>query len=66
MQIIEKLSAANKNFKYVVNVALVAQGGNGFDMGGMCLYNAEMDGCVSIKFQSKYMSCVTFVYGIAN
>lgn len=65
-QIIDKLSSTNKNFKYIVNVMLLAKGGNGFDIGGLSYYNADMDGTVWIKWESKYLTCIAIIYGIAN
>ena len=49
-----------------MNVALVARGGNGFDFGGLSYYNADMDGSVSVKWESNYLTCITTVHGIAN
>ncbi|MBP9682815.1 MAG: dynein light chain Tctex-type family protein [Bacteriovorax sp.] len=50
VQIIEKLSSINKNFKYIVHVMLVAKGGNGLDVGGLYFWNPDMDGSVSTKW----------------
>ena len=63
---IDKLNSINKNFKYIVNVALVAKGGNGFDLGGLSYYNPDMDGTVSVKWESNHLTCVVNLYGIAN
>lgn len=49
-QIIDKLAATNNNFKYIVNCVLVAKGGNGLDVGGLCYWNPEMDGSIAIKW----------------
>ena len=65
-QVIEKVSSVNKNFKYIVNVALVAKGGGGFDMGGLSFYNPEMDGSLSLKWESSHLTCIVSLYGIAN
>jgi hypothetical protein len=45
---------------------LLAKGGNGFDIGGLSYYNSDMDGTVSIKWESKYLTCIAIIYGIAN
>jgi hypothetical protein len=45
---------------------LLAQGGNGFDVCGLAYYNSEMDGNVMIKWESKYLTCIASIYGIAN
>jgi hypothetical protein len=65
-QVIEKLTATNKNFRYIVNVTLVAKGGNGLDIGGLSYWNGEMDGSTTLKWESKYLTCIATVYGIAN
>ena len=56
----------NKNFKYIINVTLVAKGGNGLDVGGLSFWNADMDGSVTIKWEGKFLTCIITVYGIAN
>lgn len=66
VKIIDKLTTTNKNFKYIVNVILLAKGGNGFDIGGLSYFNGDMDGTVSIKWESKYLTCIVIIYGIAN
>ncbi len=65
-QIMEKLTNTNKNFKYIIHVILLAKGGNGLDMGGLTYWNPEMDGNVNVKWDSKFLTCITTVYGIAN
>jgi hypothetical protein len=65
-QVIDRLAATNRNFKYVVHVTLVARGGNGLDVGGLCFWNADMDGSVAVKWENKHMTCIVTVYGIAN
>lgn len=65
-QVIEHLNALNRNFKYIVHVALVAKGGNGFDVGGLAYYNPEMDGSLAVKWDSNHLTCIVNVYGIAN
>lgn len=49
-----------------MNVILLAKGGNGFDIGGLSYYNVEMDGNVMVKWESKYLTCIAAIYGIAN
>jgi len=49
-QVIDRITAVNKNFKYIIHVILVARGGNGLDMGGLTYWNPEMDGSVKIKW----------------
>ena len=65
-QIIDRLTATNKNFKYIVHVTLVAHGGNGLDIGGLSFWNPDMDGSVNVKWEGKFLSCIATVYGIAN
>lgn len=65
-KVIEKLATTNKNFKYIVHVVIVAKGGNGLDLGGLFLWNPDMDGSISVKWEGKFMTCITTVYGIAN
>ena len=50
VQVIDKLTATNRNFKYIVHVTLVAKGGNGLDAGGLSYWNADMDGSVNVKW----------------
>jgi hypothetical protein len=45
---------------------LLAKGGNGFDIGGLSYYNGDMDGSVSIKWESKFLTCIAIINGIAN
>lgn len=66
IELIEKLANTNPNFKYIVNIALLAKGGNGFDMGGLSYCNSEMDGSVAINWQNKHLNCLGVVYGIST
>ena len=45
---------------------MLAKGGNGLDMGGLTYWNPEMDGNVNVKWDSKFLTCITTVYGVAN
>ena len=49
-----------------MNIALLAKGGNGFDMGGLSYCNSEMDGSVAINWQNKHLNCLGVVYGIST
>ncbi len=42
----------NKNFKFVTNCILMPKGGHGLDLGGLCSWDAEMDGSVTIKWDN--------------
>jgi hypothetical protein len=65
IQIIGKLSATNHHFKYIVNCITLAAGCNGMDVSGLCFYDAEMDGSVTIKWENKALICIVNVYGCA-
>lgn len=65
IQIIGKLSATNHNFKYIVNCIILAAGGNGMDVAGLCYWDQEMDGSVTIKWDNKSMTCIVNIFGCA-
>lgn len=65
-QIIAKLSSTNHHFKYIVNCILLAAGGNGMDVTGLCYWDEEMDGSVTVKWDgNKTMTCIVNVYACA-
>lgn len=64
-QIIGKLSATNHHFKYIVNCIILAAGGNGMDVAGLCYWDQEMDGSVTVKWDNKHMTCIVNVFGCA-
>ena len=64
-QVIAKLSQTNHHFKYIVNCILVAAGGNGLDVAGLCFWDQEMDGSVTVKWENKNITCIVNVYGCA-
>ena len=64
-KVITKLSSTNKNFKYITNCILLPKGGLGLDMGGLCSWDAEMDGSVTVKWDSEGIVCILNVYGIS-
>lgn len=65
MQIIGKLSGTNHHFKYIVNCIILAAGGNGMDVAGLCYWDQEMDGSVTIKWDNKHMTCIVNIFGCA-
>lgn len=65
IQIIGKLSATNHHFKYIVNCILLAAGGHGMDVTGLCYWDSEMDGSITIKWESKTLTCIVNIYGCA-
>lgn len=66
MQVIEKLSGTNKNFKYITNCILASKSGKGLDMGGLSYWNADLDGSVTVKWESKAMTCIVIVHGVSS
>lgn len=65
IKVVTKLANTNKNFKYITNCILLPKGGEGLDMGGLCSWDAEMDGTVTVKWDNEGIICVLNVYGIA-
>ena len=59
------MSATNHNFKYIANCIILAAGGNGMDVAGLCFWDQEMDGSVTVKWDSKFLTCIVNIYGIA-
>ena len=52
MQIIQKVTNINKNFKFITNCILLPKGGNGLDMSGLCAWDPEMDGSLTVKWEN--------------
>ena len=65
MKIIGKLSATNHHFKYIVNCIILAAGSNGMDVAGLCFWDQEMDGSVTIKWDNKNLTCIVNIFGCA-
>ncbi len=65
IKIIGKLSATNHHFKYIVNCIILAAGGNGMDVAGLCYWDQEMDGSVTVKYDNKHMTCIVNIFGCA-
>lgn len=43
----------------------MAAGGNGMDVAGLCYWDQEMDGSVTVKWDNKNMTCIVNIFGCA-
>ena len=65
IHIIQRLSGVNRNFKYITNCIILAVGGNGMDLAGVCYWDQHMDGSITVKWENGDLICIVNVYGIA-
>ena len=53
----------NKNFKFIVNTIIMQKAECGLNVSGSCFWDNDIDGNVTIKWESANIVCIANVYG---
>ena len=55
----------NKNFKFITNCIIMQKADCGLNLSGSCYWDNEVDGTVTVKWDSPSLVCVVNVFGCA-
>lgn len=64
-QVLARLTALDKAFKYMVSATLQQKTGAGLHAATSCYWDASTDGSCTIKWENKTMICAVTVFGLA-
>lgn len=61
----QRLSALNKPYKYVVTCIIMQKTGAGLHTAASCFWDCNTDGSRTVRWENKTMWCITTVFGLA-
>lgn len=64
-KILKSITNVNKNFKFITNCIIMQKADCGLNLSGSCFWDNEVDGTVTVKWDSPSLICVVNVFGCA-
>ena len=65
LKILKVITAKNKNFKFITNCIIMQKADCGLNLSGSCFWDNEVDGTVTVKWDSPSLICIVNVFGCA-
>lgn len=65
IKILKAITSVNKNFKFITNCIIMQKADCGLNLSGSCYWDNEVDGTVTVKWDSASLICVVNVFGCA-
>ena len=65
IQILKAITSTNKNFKFITNCIIMQKADCGLNLSGSCFWDNDVDGTVTVKWDSSSLICVVNVFGCA-
>eukprot|EP00919_Chromeraceae_sp_WS-2016_P001179 GHVR01003006.1.p1 GENE.GHVR01003006.1~~GHVR01003006.1.p1 ORF type:complete len:113 (+),score=5.39 GHVR01003006.1:1661-1999(+) len=63
--VLKSITTVNKNFKFIANCIIMQKADCGLNLSGSCFWDNEVDGTVTVKWDSPSLICIVNVFGCA-